>query len=187
MPRWVENTIRILVYGPFALLIVGLGVAGLALWADGAFDDEHAAAQTAGTEANHGVPIKQQMAMLEVDENGNSVEALRAEKEQKRAEQANERQAASSSGWYRFAEGDIIGCKSREDYDRLASFAASGDREAFNRFFAAHRLRGECRMFDAGDEVFLDDLTFTMRKLRPRGRTDAYWVSARDDMLDPID
>jgi len=23
MPRWIENTIRILVYGPFALLIVG--------------------------------------------------------------------------------------------------------------------------------------------------------------------
>lgn len=186
MPRWIENTIRVLVYGPFMLLIFGVAIAGFVLWVDGAFDDDSTPTQPGGTSANHGVPIKQQMAMLDVDENGNSVEAIRAGKDQNRAEQASDGNVSSSSGWYRFAEGDIIGCKSREDYDRLASFATSGDREAFNRSFSAHRLRGECRMFDSGDEVFLDDLTFTMRKLRPRGKANAYWVTAKQGMLDPI-
>ncbi|MFI9651511.1 hypothetical protein ABGV17_05890 [Guyparkeria sp. GHLCS8-2] len=183
MPRWIENTIRVLVYGPVAIIFAAIIGFGFYFAGAGAYDAILGEpAVDSNREVYTPVPIEKQIEMVY----GSPDEVSSPETNDNPTAENAPPQVASSSGWYRFAESSIVGCKSRGDYDRLASFAASGDKAAFARSLSAHRLRGECRMFNAGDVVFLGDLSFSMRKLRPHGQTDAYWVSAGPNMLDPI-
>lgn len=72
-----------------------------------------------------------------------------------------------------------IGCVSRDYYEKLVSFAASGDNEAFKKALVAGVMTEQCTMFQAGASVILEDTAMFsgMMKIRVRGETTSYWTS----------
>lgn len=181
MPRWIENTIRVIVYGPVALIFLAAVGAGLYFAGVGAYDSMFGEPLVdPNREPYTPVPIGEQIEMVYSATPG--MESSKNEGGDHEYESV-----ASQSGWYSFNEGNIVGCKDQADYARLMQFVSSRDRAAFDLALTRYTAQGKCHTFQAGQKVFLQDLTFTKRQLRPEGSVDAYWVSARQGMLAPIE
>ena len=70
-----------------------------------------------------------------------------------------------------------VGCKNREDKDKLTGFSVDGDTEAFKKFAMAHILVGDCVLMNEGDVAFLEDTAIFsgLVCIRPKGETDCFW------------
>jgi hypothetical protein len=73
-------------------------------------------------------------------------------------------------------EGSFFGCKSRETFDRIGSFAVSGDRAAFARLLSGSLSAGECIAWQKDTKVFVDEGGFSSSCLRKQGETSCYWT-----------
>lgn len=75
--------------------------------------------------------------------------------------------------------GTHIGCRNPETHHKLARSAT--DPSKFRRVLASEEARGECRTFEAGEEVFVTDrsrlLNGLVRVVRSGDRT-AFWILA---------
>lgn len=73
---------------------------------------------------------------------------------------------------------EAIGCAKREVHDQLSKIAASGDHEAFGKLAAAGITSGACRMFNVGDDVFVEDIALLsgVACVRPKGDVACYWL-----------
>ena len=76
-------------------------------------------------------------------------------------------------------DGDRIGCHSRETYEKLTTFIAQGDKDAFKQLLVVSVASGDCTVFDAGEPVFIDDtaLLSGMVKVRRKDEIDGYWTA----------
>lgn len=74
---------------------------------------------------------------------------------------------------------DLIGCKNRESYDRLAKIAASGDKGALVKLGTSLVLSGTCRSLNAGTLVHLEDTAIfsALMCARPAGDVSCYWMA----------
>jgi len=72
-----------------------------------------------------------------------------------------------------------IGCTDRDYFEKLASYAAVKDTEAFTRALGAALLTGDCVTFKAGEPVFLVDTAIFsgLVKVRRLGETTEYWTN----------
>ena len=66
-----------------------------------------------------------------------------------------------------------FGCKSREYRDKITGYIVQGDKEAFSKALATGVARGECTLFNAGEEVFVTDTAMFsgLLKFRRKGET----------------
>ena len=77
----------------------------------------------------------------------------------------------------RIAGDHKFGCRDREYHSKLTRIVAQRDREAFVRGLVEGVLSGECVVFDAGEQVFVTDVTWSgLVKVRRKGGLDEYWT-----------
>lgn len=74
---------------------------------------------------------------------------------------------------------DLIGCKDREAYARLAKIAASGDQAALVKLGTSLVMSGTCRSLNAGTLVHLEDTAIfsALMCARPAGDVSCYWMA----------
>ena len=76
-------------------------------------------------------------------------------------------------------EQQKVGCTEVDQLNQVASIVSSGDKEASSKMLKSVFLSGKCIIFSKGDQVFLEDATWTaLVKLRKRGETQGYWTFA---------
>ena len=79
----------------------------------------------------------------------------------------------------KIVEQQKVGCTEVDQLNQLASIVGSGDKEASSKALKSAFLSGKCILFSKGDQVFLEDATWTaLVKLRKKGETQGYWTFA---------
>ena len=91
--------------------------------------------------------------------------------------------AACLLGGAAFAEEQVfrmtdqaIGCKDPRFLERLVTYAAQGDDKAFLEMAAVSVAAGECLRLKKGHEVFIEEDLGALKKVRPKGEHQFYWV-----------
>lgn len=74
---------------------------------------------------------------------------------------------------------NYFGCTSKDYFEKIASYAADKDLEAFKKALLAGLLDGTCTMFKRGETVYLEDTSIFsgLVKVRRRGETLEYWTA----------
>lgn len=82
-----------------------------------------------------------------------------------------------------YAEGEktiqesYVGCREKEDYQKMVSLAVSGDLEAHKKFLLGKVMVGECRPLPRGETAYIEDHTWTgLAKIRIKGDTEEWWT-----------
>ena len=72
-----------------------------------------------------------------------------------------------------------FGCQDRDEFDKIISFAAQKDSEAFNAALWRDLATGQCTLFKNGETVFLTDTAIFhgLIQLRRKGETEEYWTN----------
>jgi hypothetical protein len=69
---------------------------------------------------------------------------------------------------------DYPACVEKANLDRLISFSAAGDREAFKAFL--EDPSNYCIVLKGGIEVYVESYRITVVKIRPKGQTLTLWA-----------
>jgi hypothetical protein len=72
----------------------------------------------------------------------------------------------------------VVGCKDRDVFDRTVRLLIDKDKDAYNRLILAGVLSGQCRIFEPGQVVFLEDYKMFsgLKCVRPKGETTCFWT-----------
>jgi hypothetical protein len=72
-----------------------------------------------------------------------------------------------------------FGCKDKDYFEKLISYAVQNDKDAFTQGLAGGVLTGQCTMFKAGEKVFLVDTAIFsgLAKVRRKGNMAEYWTN----------
>jgi hypothetical protein len=70
------------------------------------------------------------------------------------------------------------GCKSKDYHSRLTGYLVDGDKEAFKRALSLAAASGECKFFEEGQQVYLEDTAIFsgLVCVRPQGNLDCFWT-----------
>jgi len=80
-------------------------------------------------------------------------------------------------GTAKVAGSSWVGCKNREELEKLSEYAHQHDEVAFKKLLARDLANGECRYMKNGETVYITDVSILgYTKVRPRGEIDEYWV-----------
>lgn len=76
---------------------------------------------------------------------------------------------------------NTVGCRSIEDFRKLADIAASKDYEAFGKAAVNYTAAGRCVIFAPGAQVYREDssLRHGAVKVRAAGETESWWINMR--------
>jgi len=73
---------------------------------------------------------------------------------------------------------DGLGCKSREDADKILHMVAAQDHEAFRQFQILHLPTRDCRWFKKGQRLYIEETASSDSTcMRARGDKDCYWLN----------
>lgn len=86
---------------------------------------------------------------------------------------------ASSTPWRYIVDEVQFGCASKDDFARIVSYAADGDREAYTQAITDGFTSGQCRPFQADQEVYVEGGNFLggLVELRAKGETATWWTN----------
>jgi hypothetical protein len=80
---------------------------------------------------------------------------------------------------YKIVHDKSIGCTTEDDHSKLTGFGRTGDKDAFVKFFTIKAMRGECTLFNIGENVILVEAAVFhgMAKVRRRGDIQEFWTN----------
>lgn len=89
-------------------------------------------------------------------------------------------QSIQTGGTNHITGANWFGCRDRAKFQELIDYAGQRNREAFMRGLLADYRDGECRPFEAGEEVFVEEKAIYsgLARFRPRGETQSWWADA---------
>lgn len=85
---------------------------------------------------------------------------------------------ALSSSATMITKHEVLGCKAREDADKLLDLVLAKDWEAVERFTAMRTLSGACQIFKGEQVLTIEHEAFSDAIcMRAQGDVDCYWIN----------
>jgi hypothetical protein len=75
--------------------------------------------------------------------------------------------------------GNVLGCTSKDTFERFGRLVIARDMEAANKFASAYILNGQCRDLNKGTQVIVEELPFFSDNfcVRPAGEMNCFWTN----------
>ena len=75
--------------------------------------------------------------------------------------------------------GNWVGCQSKKIKNELTGYAVSGDNTAYKNAAVIYVMRGECTVFEQGEQTYVEDTAIFsgLVKLRRKGEIVSFWTN----------
>lgn len=72
----------------------------------------------------------------------------------------------------------MLACSSKEAYDEMFGYIQTKDEDAYTEGLMKYAMAGICRIFNKGEEVYIQDSSALqgLLKVRMKGKTTSYWI-----------